>query len=333
MPKPTLSIIIVSYNTKDLLKQCLESILANDRRLDFAGKSADSQAEEQIPAEIIVVDNASTDGSKKYLKSKMLKLKTNVKSKNSKNSHQTSVIKHQTLSVRLQAIFNKKNLGFGRANNQGMAIAQGEYFLLLNSDTIVKDCAISQSLLWLSSHPEFDLIGCRLLNTDGTRQPSVGKFPLLANVFWMLFLDWLPFRRVMFSPKNVERVDWVMGAFMLLRRDVFRKTKGFDEKMFMYMEEVEWCYRINKRGLVIGFYPNAKIIHIGRGSSQGGRRLPIVSIYKGLVYFYRKHRSPVELWCLRFMLKLKAILLILLGTLLGNDYLKKTYREALAECS
>jgi len=154
-------------------------------------------------------------------------------------------------------------------------------------------------------------------------------FPLLPLAFESFRLG---FRQAMFSPSSIQKVEWIMGAFMLLRADVFRQTGGFDERMFMYMEEVEWCYRIAKSGFKIGFYPNAKIVHIGRGSSKGEKRLPIVNIYKGLVYFYCKHRGKLALLCLRLMLRLKAVLLVLLGTLLRNDYLKKTYREALGVC-
>jgi len=307
MIKPILSIIIVSYNTENLLKDCLKSIFKNDKRLDFTGKDINPKDEEKIPAEIIVVDNGSTDGSRKYLK------------------------KLQNENCKI--IFNRKNLGFGQANNQGMKMARGEYILLLNSDTIIPEAAISQTLIWLSSRPEYDLVGCKLLNKDKSLQLSAGRFPFLRKVFLTLFFDHFnQDKAVMYSPNKISEVDWVMGAFMLLRKEVFRKTSGFDPEIFMYMEEVEWCYRQKKAGFRTGFYPNAKIIHIGRGSSKDNDKgKPIISIYRGLVYFYKKHRPGWELFILKLMLKIKALSAMFLGIILKNEYLKNTYRQALAK--
>ena len=304
MVKPVLSIIIVSFNTEELTRQCLTSLFQADKRLDFSGKP---QGEEKIPAEIIVVDNNSTDGTRRYLFS----------------------LKKKIPSLRL--LLNPENVGFGRANNQAMKVARGEYFLLLNSDTIIPEAAISQTLLWLSSHPEVDLVGCKLLNKDGSLQLSAGRFPTLGRVFLTLFLDhFLRNKAMMFSPAKICFVDWVMGAFMLLRRDVFRQTGGFDEKIFMYTEELEWCFRIKKAGFQIAFYPNAKIIHLGGGSSGGKKTNSIINIYRGFVYFYRKHYSPFSLVVLKLMLKVKAKLAILIGKIFANEYLVETYQKALA---
>jgi len=302
MIKPILSIIILSYNTKGVLEDCLTSIVRHDKRLNFSGKSLRADQEEIIPAEIIVVDNGSTDGSRE-------------------------MINDQWPMVKL--IVNKNNLGFGKANNQGMRKARGEYFLLLNSDTLLEEGAISQVVFWLSSRSEFDLVGCKLLNLDKTSQPSTGRFPNLINSFSMLFLDHLLKKQlIMDSPKEIKKVDWIMGACMFLRKDVFRQTKGFDEKIFMYMEEVEWCYRIKQAGFEVGFYPNAKIIHLGGASSTSGRTAPIINIFKGLIYFYKKHYSKTSLFILKLMLKLKAGSSWLLGIISGNEYLKKTYHQA-----
>jgi len=307
--KPVISIIIINYNTKELLWQCINSILQNDKRLTFSPNISNFKNEAYIPAEIIIIDNGSTDGSVKMI------------------NHQLSTITHRPLAIKL--IKNQTNLGFGKANNRGMQVAKGEYILLLNSDTEVKEGAISQTLLWFSSHPEFDIIGCKLINPDGCIQPSAGKFPTLINVCRMLFFDRIiKKRQVMFSPKKITKVDWIMGAFMLLRKEVFRKSKGFDENIFMYMEEVEWCYRLKKFGFRIGFYPNAKIIHFGGASSKRG--VPIINIYRGLIYFYQKHKSKNELFILKLMLKVKALLSLSLGIISNNDYLKKTYQQALA---
>lgn len=304
MTTPILSIVIVNWNTRELLKQCLESIFRSDKRLDFSGKLTGLNSEEKIPAEIIIVDNGSHDGSSE-LRTKNLKLK-------------------------IKWILNDTNLGFSKANNQGIKAAKGEYVLLLNSDTIVNEGAISQTLFWLAAHSEADIIGCKLVNLDGTAQPSYGKFPDLLTVFLMLFKEHFGGeKRVRSAGDKIVKTDWVMGAFLMARRSVFREIDGLDEKIFMYMEEIEWCYRAKKRNFGIFYYPEAKIIHLGGGSSVSGRTDPILNIYKGLIYFYKKHRSFLELVILEVMLKIKALGAFFLGILKKDDYLKRTYSKAL----
>lgn len=305
--KTTLTIVIVNYNTKGLLEQCLNSLKKNEKRLVFDDKAIDAGNEELIPAEIIIVDNASQDGSLDYLK----KLKKSNKFPN------------------LSLILNKKNVGFGQANNQAMSKAKGEYIFLLNSDTIIKESAISQLLFWLSNHPEFQLAGCKLLNADSTTQPSAGYFPTVKKVFEMIFFDRMKGQmQSMYSPKETQEVDWVMGAAMMVRKYVYQETRGFDPKIFMYMEEVEWCYRINKLGYKIAFYPFAKIYHLGRGSSKGNRTDPIINIYRGIIYFYKKHHSLAKLAIIRIILFTKALLALTIGIVKNNKYLKETYSAA-----
>ncbi len=318
MPKnnqflPVLSIIILNFNTQKLLEQLLVSIARYDRRLVFspAELARRQQEEEIIPAEIIVIDNNSQDGSAEYLQHFNRRKKKGLLQR-----------------LRLRVVLNKKNVGFGAGNNQGMRMARGEYLLLLNSDTVMVEGAISQSLLWLASHPEYDLIGCRLLNKDLSPQPSVGVFPTLPRVFQMLFLDrWGA--AAMKAPSETGPADWVMGAFMLLRGEVFRRSGGFDEGIFMYMDEVEWCYRLRRLGFRIGFYRDAKVVHLGGASSPEGRKTRILHIYRGLLYFYRRHFSFWQQWLLRLFLFTKALLAWIIGKITGNNYLKETYGEAL----
>ena len=160
MINPILSIIIVSYNTADITLNCLKSII-QDKGLN------------QIDYEIIIIDNNSQDDSL----TKINRFKINLKSKN----------------ISLKLIANKTNHGFGKANNQGLKIASGNYILFLNSDTLILHSAISQSLDWLCSHPESSTCTAQLLNQDKTIQASGGFFPNLGNVFtWCLNLDDLP---------------------------------------------------------------------------------------------------------------------------------------------
>ena len=277
-----ISIIIPSWNTKDLLRNCLKSL----------GSSY----------EVIVVDNGSTDGTLGMIE---------------KEFPYALLIK------------NKKNLGFGAANNQGMKKAKGDYLLLLNSDTIIKDKAPLLMANYLKNHPQVGTVGCRLLNKDGSLQPSAGPFPSLKIAAIMLFFEhWLG-DLVRRSFEKTKEVDWVTGAALMIKGDVLSKAGFMDEGLFMYMDEVEWAYRIKKAGYKVVFYPKAQIIHLGWGSSKSGRREPILNIYRGLIYFYKKHCPHWQLPILKLMLKLKAGGAYLLGLLLNNSYLKETYAQAL----
>lgn len=292
------SVIILSYNTKNFLKQCLESIIEEGK----IEKVKDD-------LEIIVVDNGSTDGSVEEIE------KFNFKA--------------ISLNLKFKFILNKKNLGFGTGNNQGMKIAEGKYFLLLNSDTIVTDLAPLKMAKFIDENPDVGMVGCRLLNPDGSWQASCGYFPHLWVVFLMLFGEHWIGNLVRFSPPKTKEVDWVMGAAMMIRSEVLENAGWMDEGIFMYMDEVEWCWRIKKAGWKVMFYPEAEIIHFGGGSSPSGRKWPIVNIYRGLLYFYKKHKPVWEGKVLEFMLKSKARLAILLGKIIKNKYLVETYEEAL----
>lgn len=255
--------------------------------------------------EVIVVDNGSKDDSVEMVK-KLIK--------------ENKVIK---------LIENQKNLGFARGNNVGIKAAQGKYILLLNSDTLLKDNAFCPMINFMEKNPEVSVLGPRLLNQDGTWQASAGRFPTLPVVGIMLFKEHFGGSQyVRTSPLKTCEVDWVMGAALMTKRATFEKIGFLDENMFMYMEEVEWCYRVKKAGEKIFFSPKAEIIHLGQASSPTGRKDPILNIYKGLIYFYKKHQSPLKLAILRFLLKLKAGGAFLFGYLTGNHYLKETYGEA-----
>lgn len=282
-----ISIIILSWNTKKLLRDCLQSI--------------HSSGPNPYNIEVIVVDNGSTDDSPKMV---------------AQEFPQAVLIK------------NKKNLGFGAGNNQGMKKAKGDYFLILNSDTIIKNRASVKMAQFLDQHPEVGVVGSKLLNQDGSSQPSHGSFPSLFITTIMLFAEhWLG-HLVRYSGDQTKETDWVMGAALMVKKEAVKKAGPMDESIFMYMDETEWCYRIKKAGFKVMFYPEAKIIHLGRGSSKTGRKEPIINIYRGLIYFYKKHYSRWQLLILRLMLKLKAGGTLFLGYLTNNQYLKETYGQA-----
>jgi hypothetical protein len=317
MISPLLSIIILSYNTKDITLNCLDSIL-KDKGLDFK-----QQKNSLTPAEIIIVDNNSTDGSPQAIKDYFQK-------KGISNYH---------------LITNRQNLGFGKANNQGLKIAQGNYILFLNSDTLILHSAISQALDWLSSHPEVVTCTAQLLNYDKTIQPSGGFFPNLANVFtWCTGLDDLPLINKIIPPlhphpphfythdtfyQKDHPQDWVTGAFMLTRKSIIDKVGGYDEKYFMYGEELELSYRLKKTfpQHQTWYLVGPQIIHLG-GASAVSKLDPILNEYRGIISFFQKHRSNWQLNLVKFLLKSNAFLRSIIYKLVGNQNTANLYQQA-----
>ncbi|HCE30641.1 MAG: Glycosyl transferase family 2 [Candidatus Curtissbacteria bacterium GW2011_GWA1_40_47] len=307
-----LSVIIVNWNTKRLLEDCLESIYRytnNDRSL--ADARDDEKRGKNISFEVIVADNGSTDGSQTMVKEKFPKAKL---------------------------ILNKANLGFTKANNQGIKIAKGEYILLLNSDTYLIENSLEKLLDKARSiRGDLGAIGPLLLNEDRSIQQSVGFFPHLPQVFWwMSFIDDLP-GGTLLKPYHVDhdsfyrkdqKVDWVTGAAILVPRDVITKVDSLDEKIFMYGEEVEWCWRIKNAGHKIYFTPTTKIIHIGRGSSRKIPTSAFIGEYKAVLYFYQKYKGKFSLQIVRLLLKIGALARIIVFGLLGRKELAKSYVEA-----
>jgi len=300
-----LSIIIVNYNTKNLLGQCLRSIYTLY----------------PIPytLEIIIVDNGSTDGSKEYLEklqnSKTQKLKTN------KN-------------FKIKIIKNKKNFGFARANNQGIRQAQGEYILFLNPDTIVLNNAPFKMVEWLGRHPKVGILGCQILNKEKKICSSGGFFPTTWRVIlWMSSLDhFSPVARtfgayhlpVSFFSAQRE-LDWVQGCALMARKEVLEKISGFDDSFFMYAEEIELCLRTKKVGWQVWFTPKAQIVHLGKGKTER----PILGEYKSLLYFFKKHFPFWHFSVLKLLLRLGAVLrIVFFGIIKKDEKLKKIYFQA-----
>ncbi len=247
------SIIILNWNTRDMLARCLESI---------------AQTVGALNAEIIVVDNASTDGSQAMLRS-------------------------QFPYVRL--IQNDENVGFAKANNQAMAICQGRYALLLNSDTLLLDGALRAMLDLAEAQPRAGIVGAQLLNPDGSFQASYTRFPNLRQEFLILsglgrqlYGRWYP----SYGPeedKGSQVADYVQGACLLVRRQAFEEVGGLDECYFMYAEEVDWCFTMREMGWQVWYQPAAKVIHLGGGSSRGRQTRREADLYRSRVRFFRKH--------------------------------------------
>jgi len=292
-----LSIVIVNYNTKDLLRNCLFSIFQKTKGINY---------------EVIIVDNGSVDGSVQMI--------SDLKKGKDK------VFNSLTRSGRIvELISNKENFGFARANNQGIKKARGEYILLLNSDTKLINNALAKLVNFAKRKKGLAVVGSKLINPGDGVQLSMGRFYTLPVVAISLLGGdrWL--RR---APRKACLADWVEGSCFLIRRKVIDKVGLLDEHFFMYVEEMEFCYRIKKAGWQVWYYPKARVYHLVRGSSPEGRQRAIGWIYQGLIYFYQKHFAHWQLSVLKFLLRTKAAGSWLIGFLTGNTYLKQTYAQA-----
>lgn len=300
-----LSIIIINFNTKKITTDCIKSIIKKTKGIDY---------------EIIVVDNASKDGSVEALE----ELNRNIDN--------------------FKLIKNKKNKGFGPGNNQGIKVAKGKFILLLNTDTIIHDNLLTEMVAWMRKHKNTGVATCALKNIDGTLQGTGGYFPTLFRVFaWMFFLEDIPLLDSLIKPfhpvhgqspfykgtsqfRKAREQDWVTGAFLLTRKEIIDEVGNFDEDYFMYTEEVDFCFRVKKVGWEVWYLPKWGITHLGGASSTS--EFPILSEYKSIKLFYKKHMPPWQYVLLRIFLKGGAIArMVLFGILKGGEA-AKTYAKA-----
>lgn len=251
-----LSISIVNWNTKDLLRGCLKSIYENTHKIDF---------------EIFVVDNASSDGS-------------------------AEMVEEEFPQVKL--IKNNKNLGFAKANNKALKETTGKYILLLNPDTVILGGALDIMVEFMEEHKDIGALGPKLINRDGTLQPSCRSFPTLATAFFEnTFLDRLfPRNRIIGRYKmgywdhdNIREVDQPIGACLMVKQEAINQIGLLDEQFYMYYEEVDLCYRMKKIGWRIYFLPQAQVIHYGGQSSAVANLQILVERQRSMYNFYRKH--------------------------------------------
>ncbi len=215
------------------------------------------------------------------------------------NSKDTSVqmIKREFPQVVL--IENTENVGFGKANNQGMKKAKGEFILLLNSDTIVLDHAIEKLVAYLDTHPDVMMVGPKLLNGDGTFQHACRRnLPNPKNAFFHLFgfvkmfkqsKHVTSYKRFSDNPDITEPVEAISGAAMMFRKEVFETIGGFDEKFFFYGEDLDLCKRIHNKNWKIMYVHNAKIIHFGGSSSNKRKQSALMNFYDSMWIYYKKH--------------------------------------------
>lgn len=321
-----LSVIIVSYNTKDLTLETIKSV----------EKSTKSSKLLKDNLEIIVIDNNSKDDSIKEIKA----LKKDFR-------------------LPILIIENKKNLGFGNANNQGIEKAKGDYFLFLNSDTIVKKNALDNMVKRFlideeSNEEDLDNLGILapvLLNLDLTYQPQGGSFPSLTSLFFhMAMLDDLPVIGKFFPStqhtgkanrlnlpmlKNrteLINVDWVGGTAMMVSKKAIDAFGAFDPNIFMYAEDTEICMRARNHHFEVALDPKARIMHLQNASSTSENA--IRGEYKGYLYIFAKHKSTTQSAIAKIILQYGALLRIFVfSTIAPNKQKVEIYKKVLKDLS
>jgi GT2 family glycosyltransferase len=265
-----ISVIIVNWNTKALLLDCIESLYRTTRESSL---------------EIIVVDNASTDGS---------------------------IVALQKSFPQVQTIVNEENLGFAKANNIGIKKAQGRYVCLINSDVKVLDGALDKMHTYMESHPEIGALGPKTFFGDMQIQKNCREYPTLRNaVCEAFFLESLfptvsAFRGSMLNRcdyASTMQVEGLSGCFMMVRREVIAQVGVFDERFFFYSEDVDWCKRIHDAGWQLVYYPDAEVIHYGNASSASEPVRFHLQMLKANWQYWRKHKSMPEcvlFWLIKF---------------------------------
>jgi GT2 family glycosyltransferase len=273
-----LSILLVNWNTRGLLRGCLQSLRTTADRLVEA-----TLIFGPYTAEVIVIDNASHDGS-------------------------ADMVRAEFPWARL--IENERNLGFAPANNQAYQRCAGDYVLLLNSDTEVHPDAIRHLMHFTASHADCGGAGAQLLNTDGTLQPSCHPMLTPGREFWrLMFLDRL-WRRSTYAMTHWDRdvprvVETIKGACLIVRRAALDpNTPLLDEQYFMYTEEVDLCYRLGQAGWKLYWVPQARVTHFGEASSRQAYTQMYVQLYRSKVQFYRKFGGEMRAWRFKQLLRL-----------------------------
>jgi GT2 family glycosyltransferase len=280
MTTPRISAVVISYQAREELRACLSALRPEPL------------------AEIVVVDNASRDGS-------------------------LDLVRSEFPDVRL--IANQRNGGYGAAANQGVLGSAADYVLVLNCDTVLQPGAATVLAAYLEGHPRAAIVGPRLLNEDGTLQPSCFPFLTPPNVLLVMsglnhVIARVPRIADLHLPTSdhlVEgRVPWVKGAALAIRAAAFKSVGGFDESYFLYGEEHDLCYRLERAGWETHFTPAATVTHIERASSRGREAAVSEQIFLSLIRFYRQHYSRGRL------LRLRAVLGLLMSARIARDTLR-----------
>jgi len=257
---PQVSVVIVSYRSREALARCLPSL---------------ERCAARVPLEVVVVDNASHDGTVAWL---------------------------AATHPQVRAIESPGNVGFTRGVNLGVAHAVAPLLLILNPDCVVEPDALLKLIAVHARSPFLAAVAPRLVDSDGVTTRSCGRFPGV----WSLLCDHLGLAAAWpdsrgfggykyggTPPERLDRVDWASGAALLVSRDTWREIGPLDERIFMYMEEVDWCRRAAAEGRTVRYVPDAAIVHVGQQSSRQTPGETYVHNLRSRVYYFRKHHCPL----------------------------------------
>jgi hypothetical protein len=277
-----ISVIIVSYNVAKLLEKCLRSLLS----------------ETDLPLDIWVVDNNSDDDS-------------------------GNIVKRNFKKVNL--IENKKNVGFASAVNQALELCNGDYIFLLNPDAFIKKNSIERMIDFLRIDPKAGAVAPKILYPDNSLQLSCRTFPSITTqflessylfklfpknkFFGMYFMSW-------WDHNNMKEIDWASGSALMIRRKTLNEVGLLDEKMFMYSEDIDWCYRCRKKGWKIYYLPESIVIHYDAQSAKISPADRLIQVLESRYYFFRKHGFKNKIFILKTIVLLGLIGRIIITFLL-----------------
>ena len=298
-----LSVIIVSWNVSSLLKKCIESIYSQTKNIKF---------------EVFVIDNKSKDGTFEMLESEFM----------------SNPEKYPNLNL----IANNYNAGFAKANNQGIERATGKYVLLLNPDTeIIESQTLDKCINFMDENKKCGVLGCKLLNSDKSLQPSVRRFPNLnSQVVMMLKLHNLfpkissirKYYALDFDYSHMSSVDQVMGAFLLTRKQILDKVGNLDENFWIWFEEVDYCKRVKADGYMCFYYPNVSVIHHQDQSfKQVHSYKKQKDLNKSVLHYFKKHHSFFSYLVLLFLHPTSLFLAIVVQSLEKSKIPIKKYKK------
>lgn len=297
LPDLDVAIIIVSWNVRHYLAECLRSVFAELNRSRLIG-------------EVWLVDNASTDGTPEFV---------------------------ADLFTNVHIIANETNAGFGAANNQGMRAAaerRPRYYFLLNPDTLVRSGGIGNLITWMDANPQAGMGGARLVYGNGRLQHSAFQFPGLRQLlfeFWpfpaRLYETRLNgrYRARRYYGTTAFRIDHPLGAAMMVRREVADATQGFDEAFHMYCEEIDWAWRIHKAGWEIYTIPAAEIVHYGGESTKQVHAQSEINLWQSRARLYRRYYSP---WKIRIAARIVRAGLLRRAARATSPELQDAYKKA-----
>jgi GT2 family glycosyltransferase len=288
---PKISFLILTYNSSDYIKPFLDSLFSK------ISKKIESQR-----YEVIIFDNASNDTTVKIVK-EYIKDKKNINFK-----------------------VSPQNLGYAKGINKASLEARGDILVVINPDSILLDENFEKLISEFEENEKMAIAGLNIVDNEGESEKTAGHFfnPL---TFFLYSIGLENLFNLRFAPQKKQQVDFVSGGFIAFKKQLFGELLGYDEDFFMYVEDMDICFRARELGYQTYSLHCATIKHYGQGSSS--REFAIVNIYKGLQMFFEKHKGFLEVWYVKNLLGLKAIIIIFIAAILGRKETANTYKKAL----